>query len=361
MLAIHPDPTVAHVLATWAPRMIVQGIDYNDLVTTAARIKTWDDWCREWCATAAEHEKFAFQEEAQGNLESATESYLLASMAYHFGCNNFPDHLDQYIPAAKKRVECYAKAAAHLRPPAARHDVPFEKFQMAAYLRVPPEIKKPPVVIIISGLESTKEEARTMEDGLLRRGLATFTFDGPGQGESWFQGGMIVEFERATSAVIDYLERLPQLDARRLGVFGPSMGGYLAPRSAACDQRIKACTFAGGMYDRSRVLNRLDDSFEFARIAHIWKVYDKQKIVDLHSRCTLEGLAPKIRCPLLVIHGTNDFVPVAQAKRIYDEASGAKEWVLLEGGNHVCNNKPFRYRPLVGDFLAKHLGVASSD
>ena len=37
MLIQHPDPTVAHV-ATWAPRMIVQGIDYNDLVTTAARM-----------------------------------------------------------------------------------------------------------------------------------------------------------------------------------------------------------------------------------------------------------------------------------------------------------------------------------
>ena len=30
MLAHHPDPTVDHVLKTWAPRMIVQGIDYND-------------------------------------------------------------------------------------------------------------------------------------------------------------------------------------------------------------------------------------------------------------------------------------------------------------------------------------------
>ena len=50
-----------------------------------------------------------------------------------------------------------------------------------------------------------------------------------------------------------------------------------------------------------------------------------------------------------------DFVPVEQAKRIYDEASGHKEWLLLEGGNHVCNNMPFRYRPAIGDFLAKHL------
>ena len=135
-------------------------------------------------------------------------------MAYHFGCNNSPQNLDEYIPAAKKRVECYAKAAPYLDPPAERHEVPFENFRMAAYLRVPPGIKRPPVVVIISGLESTKEEARTMEDGFLRRGMATFTFDGPGQGETWFQGGMIVEFERATSAVIDYLEKLSQVDAK---------------------------------------------------------------------------------------------------------------------------------------------------
>jgi hypothetical protein len=42
MLAKHPDPTVDHVLKTWAPRMIVQGIDYNDLMTTGARIGTWE-------------------------------------------------------------------------------------------------------------------------------------------------------------------------------------------------------------------------------------------------------------------------------------------------------------------------------
>ncbi|HEX9787798.1 MAG TPA: hypothetical protein VGB09_07215 [Candidatus Binatia bacterium] len=53
MLATHPDPTVDHVLKTWAPRMIVQGIDYNDLMTTAARIRTWDDWCRKWSVIAA--------------------------------------------------------------------------------------------------------------------------------------------------------------------------------------------------------------------------------------------------------------------------------------------------------------------
>jgi dipeptidyl aminopeptidase/acylaminoacyl peptidase len=357
MLAKHPDPTVDHVLETWAPRMIVQGIDYNDLVTTSARIRVWGDWCREWSATAAGHEEFARENEAKGNRESATDAYLLAAMAYHFACNNSPEDQVQYTAAHKKRVECYAKAAPFLDPPAERHEVSFDHFRLPAYLRVPKNVKKPPVVMIISGLESTKEEARTMEDVFIRRGLATFTFDGPGQGESWFQGGIIVEFERATSTVIDYLEKLPQVDAKRLGVFGPSMGGYLGPRSAACDERIKACTLSGGMYDRTRSLNRFDDPFEFARIAHIWKIYDKAQLADLHRRCTLEGLAPKIRCPLLIVHGTKDFVPMDQPRRIYAEASGPKEMVVLEGGNHVCNNMPFRYRPLIADFLAKHLGA----
>ena len=275
----------------------------------------------------------------------------------HFACNNSPDNLDEYIPAARKRVECYARAVPHLSPPAERHEVAFDDLRMPAYLRVPAGRERPPVVVIISGLESTKEEARTMEDGFLRRGLATFTFDGPGQGETWFQGGMIVDFERATSAVIDYLETQPAVDAGRLGVYGPSMGGYLAPRSAAHDERIKACAVCGGSYDRLRLLARLDDPFDFARWSHIWKVYDKQRLEELTGQSTLEGLAPKIRCPLLIVHGTEDFVPLSQAERLYAEASGPKELVVVEGGNHVCNNKPFVYRPLVGDFLAKNLGA----
>ena len=40
MLAKHPDPTVDHVLKTWAPRMIVQGIDHNDLMTTGAHLNS---------------------------------------------------------------------------------------------------------------------------------------------------------------------------------------------------------------------------------------------------------------------------------------------------------------------------------
>ena len=282
----------------------------------------------------------------------------MASMAYHFGCNNSPHNLDEYIPAAKKRVECYAKAAPYLKPPAVRHEVPFENFRMASYLRVPSGITKPPVVMIISGLESTKEEARTMEDGFLRRGMATFTFDGPGQGESWFQGGLIVEFERATSAVIDYLEKFPAVDAepdRRLRAEHGRLSRAAIGRLRCAHQSVRVRRRHVRPHSRAQSSRR---SLRIrARRAHLEGLRQAEAgrtAQPLHAR----RLASKIRCPLLVVHGDKDFVPVEQAKRIYDEASGPKEWLLLEGGNHVCNNMPFRYRP-VGDFLAKHLGAKS--
>ena len=43
-----------------------------------------------------------------------------------------------------------------------------------------------------------------------------------------------------------------------------------------------------------------------------------------------------------------------QTERIAREAPNAE--LVLEDGNHVCNNVPFRYRPLVADWLAEMLG-----
>ena len=39
-------------------------------------------------------------------------------------------------------------------------------------------------MLLLSGLDSTKEELRSTEQTFLDRGLATFSVDGPGQGEA---------------------------------------------------------------------------------------------------------------------------------------------------------------------------------
>ncbi len=49
---------------------------------------------------------------------------------------------------------------------------------------------------------------------------------------------------------------------------------------------------------------------------------------------------------------------MASAQRMYDEAGGPKQLLVIDGGNHVSNNRPFLYRPAIWDFMAKELSAA---
>ena len=39
-----PDAEVETALRHWGPRLIQNGVDYNDMVATVARTETWADW-----------------------------------------------------------------------------------------------------------------------------------------------------------------------------------------------------------------------------------------------------------------------------------------------------------------------------
>jgi len=336
--------------------MIACGIDYNDFVSTVARINVyWEDWCREWCVTAGMHEALGQDHEARGAKLSAADAYFQAALGYHYACLHFIWDHSRYIPAHNKRVALYAKAAPYLNPPAVHHEVPFGDLRMPGYLRLPQTVTKPPVVIIVSGTDSTKEEHNTMEAVFLRRGMATFSYDGPGQGETWFKAGMPVGFEHSTTAVIDYLETLKDVDANRLGVYGQSLGGYLAPRAAASDARIKACVASGGSYDRTFMLKHLEDPSQRGRHEQLYKVTEWKELERIVRASTMEGMAKNIHCPLMVVHGTKDFVPIEHSQRLVKEASGPTELLILEGGRHCSTNMTYRWRPAGGDFMAKHL------
>ena len=83
-------PSPEQMVATWGHRMIVAGIDYNDFMETIPRIKVyWEDWCREWCVTAAVHEDLARMAEEYGSPISAGEACFQAALGYHYACLHF--------------------------------------------------------------------------------------------------------------------------------------------------------------------------------------------------------------------------------------------------------------------------------
>ncbi len=351
-----PDERVEAAIKNWAPRFTSQGVDYNDFFRTTARIQKWDEWCREWCFTGDVHRDLAVQAEAKGNTVSAGEAYIGAALCYHFGKFVFQDYHDEYMSAANKSVEAFAKGLKLLDSTGERMEIPFDGATMVGTLRRPLDVDKPPLVLLLPGLDSTKEEFFYWENVFLKRGLATFSLDGPGQGECGYNSHIRPDYEAAVSSALDVLTKRNDIDSNRIGLAGVSLGGYYAPRAAAFESRVKAAVGNCGPWNFGECWDSLPGLTRAAFVYHSG-AKDAAEAKSKASLLTLDGAAQKIKQPLLIIHGKLDrLIPWEQAHKIVDAVGSNADLAMFENGNHVCNNIPYIYRPLTADWLKEKLG-----
>ena len=103
-------------------------------------------------------------------------------------------------------------------------------------------------MLLVPGLDSTKEEFFRLENVFLDRGMATLSMDGPGQGESGYDLPIRADYDVAVTAVLDAIGGRNDLDLDRVGLLGVSLGGYYAPRVLAFEPRVKAGVGLSGPY-----------------------------------------------------------------------------------------------------------------
>ena len=351
------DPRVDLVFAHNLARYVATGVDPNDAQRLIARIERWEDWCRLWSEEAARHEMLAKEAADKGRAVSAAEAYVRASIYYHYGKHLFADHADEWRAAHNSLVRCYAAGAPGLDPSLQRLTFPYQGVEIPGWLRKPRGSVRPPVAVLLPGLDACKEELHAWAAAFVARGVAALTIDGPGQGETLFYLPATHEWGRVIGAVIDVVERRDDLDAHRVGVVGQSLGALYAPLAAAGEPRIKACIANCGPYDAGRLLPKLPPLHQevFRAGAHARTAAEAQRVAD---KITLVGAAERIACPLLVVVGAEDkLVPPSEGERLAKTASGPTEVVVYPEGNHVCFNISYKYRPLTADWMAEHLGV----
>ena len=76
------------------------------------------------------------------------------------------------------------------------------------------------------------------------------------------------------------------------------------------------------------------------------------------ANLSLKGVAGKIACPLFIVAGRLDrIVPWGDGERLAREAKGPVEFLLIEDGNHVANNRGYRYRTQTADWMGRQLGL----
>jgi 2,6-dihydroxypseudooxynicotine hydrolase len=349
-----PDARIQAAVANWAPRFLAQGVDPNDFARVTAPLERWDQWLGAWVANGDLHADLARDAERQGRQLTAGRAWVRAALAYHFAKFVWMLDLDRHRQAADRAVAALRRAHALLDPTAERLEVPFEGTVMVATLRRPPHAARPPLVLLLPGLDSTKEEFFNWEGEFLERGMATLSLDGPGQGETGYTTHIRPDYEVAVSTALDHLAGRGDLDLDRVGAVGVSLGGYYAPRAAAFEPRIRAAVAIGGPYNFGDCWSGLPQLTRETFLHHAGAADDAAG-ERAAGALDLGPVLPRLRQPLLLIFGKLDrLIPYQQAERVAAEAP-AGELVMYPDGNHVCNNLPDRARPLAADWIGERL------
>jgi 2,6-dihydroxypseudooxynicotine hydrolase len=339
-------------------RMEVNGhVDFSDLQRILARVSDIRAWYPAWAREAQAAERRAERWVKEDRKVSAADMFLRASGCYHWG-----QYLARLGTPEKKegregRVRCYCKAVEYLDARIEAVSIPFGDVELPGFLHLPAssEDRRPGCVIMVNGADSVKEEYHNWARAFVRRGLAVLTIDGPGQGELVGVLPMRPEaWEEALAAAIDFLESQDAVDGSRIGAWGSSMGGFLVSRAAAFERRIRATVSSGGFYDfRDYPLWPVSTQLNVMEDLMLTTLSEARAYV--RERCSLAGLASRIACPYLVIHGARDeLVTVEEARRMAEEAP-LGEFVNFEDGFHTCTNHNATLVPLMCDWMAKQL------
>ena len=350
------DGRVASAIDHWGPRFTANGVEAADFSSVTAAIGDWDGWCAAWCEAGAEHERLGRVALGDGRTRSAGGHLAQAAVYYHFAKFMFVQDIPQMRAAHERAVRCLTDALPHLDPPGERIEIPFDGGVLPGILRRPRAAAGPSaVVVMISGLDSAKEELRATERLFLDRGLATFSVDGPGQGEAEYALAIRPDWEVPGGAILDAVSALPSLDPARIGIWGVSLGGYYAARVASADRRVRACVALCGPYSLGAAWDQMP---ELSRDA--FRVRSKSATAEQARQrageLTMAGRVGLLTAPLLVVAGQRDRIFRWELSRqLTDEAGGEAELLLLAEGNHGCANLPRHHRPYTADWMARQL------
>jgi len=358
---------VHDVYAFRAAMFVEWGFRPADVKRTTERIKVPEAVAKEWARTAAQEEELAREAEASGHRESAAEFYHRAALYYGPACGSIHRNSQQKKKLYGKLIACYEKFI-ELFPEALveRVEIPFENGKsIPGILQTVPGVKKAPCVLVVPGMDTIKEYMpNPYHNHFRRRGLATLSIDGPGQGESNVRETWVTldNFERAGSAVLDYLEGRPEVDASRIGVYGWSMGSYWGPRIAAHDKRVKACVGAMGVYLQKDTIFKQGKPAYRTNYMYMSNTYDEDAFDAMAEKMTLEPLAEKLTCPTLLAMGEYDeLCPLEDAERLYEMIPGPKELWIYENETHTLGGRLPDFYLEVADWLRDALGGKFGD
>ena len=312
-----------------------------------------DAWFTEWHALAEDMERKA-EAASVANHPLTAGTYYLHAGVYFLYAERFIPPSERKFASYRRCMHCFEEGYRRRYPSIERVEVPYEGKSLPAFFMKAPGAGRRPTVVCLDGLDLCKEMSILFAGvELANRGISTLAIDGPGQGEALRLRGLPsrYDYEVPGTAAYDYVAARPDVDPKRVGIMAFSMGGYYAPRIAAFEKRYAACAAWGAHFDYHAVWVERRKHIESGgknassalfQLPWVMGVPDMDAAMEKVRNFRLAGVAEKIECPILIVHGLHDtIVPVEWAHKLY-AAVGSKIKVLKiftpeDGGSEHCH------------------------
>jgi uncharacterized protein len=222
-------------------------------------------------------------------------------------------------------------------------------------------------VALLHGAGSTRSDVLAHAVVVARRGYGVLLFDARGHGRS---GGRAMDFgwygDRDIAGAVSFLQSQADVDRRRIGVVGLSMGGEEAIGAAATNAGVRAVVAEGAT-------NRVAADKAFLPDVYGFRGWIQQRVDALTTACTdrltdtdppitlraaISAAAPR---PVLLIAAGNTPDEAHAARYMQQGNANVEVWEVPNTGHtNALNTHPDEWEQRVITFLAGALTVATA-
>ena len=334
------------------------------------------EFFKSWVAMGDKLVSLAEEDERVGRGFSAASKLNRAALYYQTAERMQAHGFEPRRQVFQKGQDAFRKAMALGRENYERVEIPYLRGVIPGILvNASAGGTRAPLLVFVNGLDSSKEMLYWSGLGreLLKRGVSTLHIDQPGSGEALRVHNLTATFdtERWASKVVDYLESRGDVDARRIGIAGISLGGYYAPRAVAFEPRFALGAVWGANHNWGEVQLRRQAREGDRPVPHYWEhvrwvfgASDMDEFMQLARSVHLNGILERIKVPFLVTHGANDRqIPLAYAHQTYEQLvnSPKRELKVFDertgGVEHVSVDNMSYGRSFIADWIAEVFGT----
>jgi pimeloyl-ACP methyl ester carboxylesterase len=284
-----------------------------------------------WRAAGERVERIAGQCIYKGRMERAARYWLRAAMYYQLAERQLAVKTPEAQMVYERSLDAFGHGLRLTHPHVEKVEIAYDGAYLPALFVPAADVSSAPCIVHFDGLDVSKEIIFMLHRReLAHRRVSMLICDHPGIGEALRlrQLHLTADTENAAAACLDYLTVRGDVPLDRTGIMALSAGGYYAARAAAFEPRLRFCAIWGAIWDYEQTWAE-----RFRALDHdetpptsvpwqipVWVLGADSRPDALHrlSGFKLEGVADRITCPVLVLHGENDRqIPVEVAERVH--------------------------------------------